>query len=224
MDETSNIMKMENLEKEFDNTMTLYKQAYLDYIDSLKGINDGTKTIPNSMINFEGNVNVEYVATLHECSAICSGNPNCSGLSFNKVDNYCYLTTNRPVTYNSYGSNYPVTTVIMPVSSGERASNLASLNQKLMDLNKQIMSVTITPEGDYIENQKTTQTALLTIYKDLENERKKIAELSRDYNHTDNEYKDNSIYVAQKSSMNTLWLFITVFVLMTTVKVVIFNK
>lgn len=223
---SSKILELQGLEQEFENTMVLYKQAYLDYISALQNDDPSKfKKIPNKYMR--GNISnlilpAGGIASVDKCQELCSSDETCKFANYDVGLTSCDTFSGTGVLKNRQGN----TALIAPVSMKQYTSNLEVLNQKLMDLNQQIVAniISITPESDYVSKQQYTQKNLLSVYNDLEVERNNIHNLNREYINTDSEYQDNSVSVLQANTMNTIWIFITAFIVMTTIKVTLFNK
>jgi hypothetical protein len=225
----SSILKLKSLESEFDLVMTQYKQAYLDYINTLQTTASSTttttgqrefKSIQNS--KFWGTVGLKEttVTSMDECKAMCAGDANCTGATFNSSSSYCWLRSgDGDVNVSDNPSEY----ALMP-SMTQNTNNLKMLNDKLINLNIQIISALNESEPivfDSIEHKDETKAQMQDTKQKLEDEREKIYKLLDQYDDLSSQYDSNSIYVRQMNASYIFWTSLAVIIIIIIVKLLI---
>jgi len=231
------IINIESLELQFKNTLVLYKQAYLDYIGSIKTPPSEPYLIqPNSVyVSYDQTstqiptpYTVNNTSTSAElCKAVCAANSQCTGALYNSAPD---VGEKKCAIYNTNGLIRPTTN-----SSGKFSAiikkqqhylnNIMLYNAQLIRLNQQINDA-VTTIGPNISTITTTkgikQQLLSTNYNNLLDEKTQIDNLIKENINTDKEYQDTSIIAEQSNSMYTIWLIITIAVILFTINLVVF--
>lgn len=106
------ILSLEQLSKEYSNTLIKYNQAQLDYVNYL---NDSTKTelqyLRGSAFWGEGEVKQGGVTNIDGCKVMCETTPGCTGATYMDRDKFCWARTGKgSITSNDiYGDMYSIT-------------------------------------------------------------------------------------------------------------------
>lgn len=211
---SADILQLESLNTDFKNKLILYKQANIDYIDSLNSSKKYT-TLPNK--NYWGSSGIKEisVATTQECEALCSSDATCTGATFDSLRSYCWTRSGTSAILDDVNSS-----AIVPQSS-ILLSKVASLNEELITLQSQIKT-----KVDTLAKPIDTSSIkeLDTTYSQLLDARVNIASLMQQYQDIEQNYNDKTIYVEQTNSSLTFWIIIAIIVMAFTVKVVAFPE
>ena len=221
----SSILNLETLESEFDLVMTQYKQAYLDYINSLQ-----TKTTNNNKKEFSvmqgkrfwGTSGIKdiIVNKVEECQAACAEDMKCSGATFNSSSGYCWLRSGSGSVSISNNNNE---SAIMPTLSQD-INNLKELNDRLMELNSKIITELSSREYDVlteIDNKDIKKADMEQVNARLNEERKQIYELLDQHTDINTQYNENSLYVNQSNASYIIWSVIAIVMIILVVRVTI---
>lgn len=220
----SSILNLETLEAEFDLVMTQYKQAYLDYINSLQ-----TKTTNNKKEfsvmqgkRFWGTSGIKDIVVnkVEECQAACAEDMKCSGATFNSSSGYCWLRSGSGSVSISNNNNE---SAIMPTLSQD-INNLKELNDRLMELNSKIITELSSREYDVlteIDNKDIKKADMEQVNARLNEERKQIYELLDQHTDINTQYNDNSLYVNQSNASYIIWSVIAIVMIILVVRVTI---
>jgi len=221
----SSILNLETLEAEFDLVMTQYKQAYLDYINSLQ-----TKTTNNNKKEFSviqgkrfwGTSGIKDIVVnkVEECQAACAEDMKCSGATFNSSSGYCWLRSGSGSVSISNNNNE---SAIMPTLSQD-INNLKELNDRLMELNSKIITELSSREYDVlteIDNKDIKKADMEQVNARLNEERKQIYELLDQHTDINTQYNDNSLYVNQSNASYIIWSVIAIVMIILVVRVTI---
>jgi hypothetical protein len=207
-------MNLQSLQKEYDLAMTQYKQANLDYIASLesKVANGGTRIfniLPSSRFWGSSAIKDIIVNKIEECQAACAEDAKCTGATFNSSSGYCWLRTG---TGEINTSTNPNEYAIMPNVS-QNINNLKMLNDKLIQLNMQIMDELNRSEPvvlDEVAHKNEKKAQMEETNQQLLEERIKILELLDETQDLNVQYDTNSIYAKQSNAEYILWTIIVI--------------
>lgn len=227
MAQQSGILTLENLQKEYDNTMILYIQAQENYNSALNNV-DSKKyvTISGQTYWGTGAIQQNTGSSISECSALCSNDVNCKGATFDSKDNTCWTRSgNSSLTTGTTTQ----TAIISDVTNA--ALNLQSLNDKLLLLNKQITDFkfeneNITPleQTKINTNINQTSTDMKDQYDILLNDRKKIKDILDEYSKINMDNKNMEIYNTQNRIYYGLWAYLAFIFIIIVVKMVIYPE
>lgn len=211
------VIKLHELEKEYETTLIKYKQAYLDYMNSMNNDNNKKYTTTKNSIFYWGGKEItnQPVNSINDCEALCSSNNGCSGGTFSSSSNHCWIISGNSelVTNESY-SDY---TGFQAPTLTQYNSTIAALESQLMSLNTQIMAELAMPNTNQ-PSQQATQEVLLSNYKNLTKERDELNTVQKQYSDVENEYDDTYIMILHENTKNTFWIFITIIVVLITAK------
>jgi len=221
----SSILKLQTLEAEFDLVMTQYKQAYLDYINSLQ-----TKTTNNNKKEFTvmqgkrfwGTSGIKDIVVnkVEECQAACAEDMKCSGATFNSSSGYCWLRSGSGSVSISNNDNE---SAIMPTLSQD-INNLKELNDRLIELNGKIITELNSTQYDVlteIDNKDIKKADMEQVNATLNQERKQIYELLDQHTDLNTQYNENTLYVNQTNASYIIWSVIAIVMIILVVRVTI---
>ena len=159
------ILNLETLRTTYKNLLIEYQQAVANYVNYLKQ-NPSNNT--NSMVTINGKqflggsaLSQNNSATLNDCIASCSSNPQCSGATYNPT-NYkqpmCFLRTGDGNLVKGLSSD----TAIVPKGK-QLLSIVQNINQQLNETNAKIQALAKQAQPTYKGlNQKKEQENKLT--------------------------------------------------------------
>jgi len=222
----SSILTLQSLETEFNLVMIQYKQAYTDYINSLKtkitekrNKREFTVTQGQRYWGTSGIRNV-VVNKVEECEAACAGDAKCTGATFNASSGFCWVRSGSgSVTVSNNNNEY----AIMPVIS-QNINNLKELNDKLVDLNEKIIAELNKTQPvvlNDIENKDIKKVEMEEVNTKLMKERKEIYELLDQHTDLNAQYDENSLYVNQSNASYILWSMFAIIMIILVVRVTV---
>jgi len=222
----SSILTLQSLETEFNLVMIQYKQAYTDYINSLKtkitekrNKREFTVTQGQRYWGTSGIRNV-VVNKVEECEAACAGDEKCTGATFNASSGFCWVRSGSgSVTVSNNNNEY----AIMPVIS-QNINNLKELNDKLVDLNEKIIAELNKTQPvvlNDIENKDIKKVEMEEVNTKLMKERKEIYELLDQHTDLNAQYDENSLYVNQSNASYILWSMFAIIMIILVVRVTV---
>ena len=227
MAKQSGILTLENLQKEYDNTIILYKQAQENYNSALNNI-DKKKYVTLSGKTYWGTGAIQQNtgSSISDCTGLCSNDAACKGATFDSKDNTCWTRTgNSSLTTGTETQS----AIISEVTNA--ALNLRNLNDKLLLLNNQITnykfenftnmySVQEEINGDIIYDN----TILKSEYDILIIEREKIDKILEKNYKINIDNKNMELYNTQNRIYYTLWVFLAFIFIIIIVKMVIYPQ
>jgi hypothetical protein len=227
MSKQSGILTLENLQKEYNNTMILYKQAQENYNSALNNI-DKKKYVTLSGKTYWGTGAIQQKpgSSISDCTALCSNDVKCKGATFDSKDNTCWTRTGN----SSLTSGADTQSAIISELTNA-ALNLQNLNDKLLSLNNQIRNFKI--EGfDNIHSQQDdvnvviidNNSDLKDQYNILSNERKKIQKILQEQTKISLDNKNMELYNAQNRTYYTLWAYLAFVFIIIFIKMVIYPE
>ena len=156
-------------------------------------------------------------STQKECETMCANSDKCSGATFNPVKRYCW-------TRSGYDNNLtPGLDDDYALISKQKEALLVmkSLNDKLLNLNKQIETKlsTIEPEVKQQNTDKNIkQQQLSESYQKLLNQKVDIDTQLQEYYSIDENEMNQSLYTNSQNISLRFWVVITSLVLLVTIK------
>lgn len=227
MSQQSGILTLENLQKEYNNTMILYKQAQENYNSALNSINNKKfVTIPQKTYWGTSGIQQKIVSKIEDCTALCSNDTACKGAIFDSKDNTCWTRTgNSSLTTGTDTQS----TIISEFTNA--TLNLQNLNDKLLSLNDQITNykfenfTNIYSEQDDMNKVIIDNNAILkNEYDILVVEREKIKEILEKNSKINIDTKNMELYNTQNRIYYTLWSFLAFVFIIIIVKMVIYPQ
>ena len=181
------VLDLESLTKKYQTLLIEYQQSTLNYINY---VNEQTLDNSASMVTIQGSaywgtegISQNNSNSLNECKASCINTNGCTGATYNSTD------YEQPMCW---------------LRSVNKAQNLLSIvqgiNEKLMDINQQILSKK--KEGQplfdsNLEESQAQNTELIDKYNVLIADRKQIAKLMNEYQTLDEQQNQGNIKINQ---------------------------
>ena len=222
----SSILKLQLLEKEFDLVMTQYKQGYLDYISDLNastpemsGKNKTYQILNAKRFWGESALNEGASTSIDDCQAMCSADEKCTGATFNSSKGYCWTRSGNG---NLFSGNEFENAIIPEIT--QNINNLQMLNNKLINLNQQIISTLndVMPIVEDENDQKNIKKDEMNeIYNQLLMEKHNIYNLLQEYETVNQQYTNNTLYVRQTNATYIIWSIIAIMIVIITVKLIL---
>jgi hypothetical protein len=156
------------------------------------------------------------VSTQQECEDMCANTTQCSGATFNPVKRYCWARSGDSTITVGKPDDYALIT-----SKKEILSTMKFLNQRLLDLNKEITNElrNINPEVQQQYNEKNlTQEQLNVSYDKLLEQNQSIKKDLEQHYSIEQEENNQTLFVNKEGLYYKLWIFLTFIVVFITIK------
>jgi hypothetical protein len=156
------------------------------------------------------------VSTQKECEDMCASTTQCSGATFNPVKRYCWTRSGDSTITKGKDDDYALIT-----QQKEALSNMKYLNQRLLDLNREITNElqNINPELKQQYNEKKIkQEQLHSSYDKLLEQNKSLEDDLRQYYSIEQEENNQTLFVNQQNIYLKFWVLITFIVVFITIK------
>jgi hypothetical protein len=219
----SALLKIQTLQQEYDVIVKQYQEAVNNYITLLE-TNTGKEYTALKGRAWWGTSSLkeQIVETQKECENMCANSNSCSGATFNTVSRYCWTRTGESSLTVGQDNDYALITKIKA-----SLETMKYLNNKLLDLNKQINEQisNIQPDinNEYNMNNQY-QTELETNYEKLLEQNIEVQKQLEEYYSIDEEEENQKLFVNQESGSYKIWLIITGLVLIFTIKKLIVSE
>ena len=155
------------------------------------------------------------VSTQEECENMCAETSECSGATFNPVKRYCWIRTGESAITPGLPDDYALIT-----QQKATLSVMKYLNQKLLDLNKEITNEigTINPQFEAENKDKNTKQQQLSLsYKQLLEQKIAMDKQLKEYYSITQEEENQGLFVNQQNVSYKFWVLITCLVLLITI-------
>ena len=199
--------QFQDLTQQFNVLLTEYKETYENYINTLNSKNNSFQQVPTSSYIGESNLSVLNNSSVDACQTECTLNTNCTGATFNTTSNTCKLATgNGEIIYNANATAIVKNLLYY-------STHLKDLNQQMIVLNEQMMTLSNNNYEQYNENQtisKQQDQIVQNNYNVLLDERLEIEKLSRQYQTLNAAYDDGNLIVNANYSKYIVFLLITI--------------
>jgi hypothetical protein len=230
----STILTLESLEKEYENTMTLYQQAQTNYNSALNGVVSKTSgsnvvtsngkryvLVPSKVFWGTGAIQQKSVSTINGCVALCSADSKCSGATFDSSAKSCWTRSGNAGLVS--GSSTQIAIVSELINA---ANTLDTLNVKLVNLLKKMNDInkttTVNLQTTTDNNISTNNILLGTRYQSLMTDRENINNILKEYGEINVKNKDQNMYLYQNQTTYMLWTLLTIIFLIIVVKLLVF--
>jgi hypothetical protein len=194
------ILNLETLRTNYKNLLIQYQQAVANYVNYIKQDSSSNNMVEKYVTvngkQFLGSsaLSQNNSATLNDCIASCSSNPNCSGATYNPT-NYkqpmCFLRTGDGNLVNGLSSDIAI------VPKGKQLLSIVqNINNQLNETNTKILNLAEQAKPTYnelnIENETENET-LVKQYAQLHAERVKIDKMMSEYETLDQSQSEGTI-------------------------------
>ena len=199
------VLDLETLTKKYQTLLIEYQQAALNYINYVNEQAIDENSSSRSMMTIQGSaywgtdgISQNISNSLNECKASCINTDGCTGATYNSTDYeqpMCWLRSGISKVAVGKDGDYAIV---------NKAQNLLSIvqdiNEKLTDINQQILSKKKEGQPLYDENLQESQVQnsdLIDKYNILVADRTKIAKLMNEYQTLDEQQNQGNIKISQ---------------------------
>lgn len=221
-DQSSNLMKLELLDKEFTLLLDQYQQISKNYFSLTKSNSNKLNTIQGREIIGGELISFQSSPSLNSCQALCSNNSNCSGANYDTETHNCIIKSgkiNLDSTNNK--NNYSIIS-----EKNNLLIQLNSINESLYNvLNRSVLLVkSMNPNSELQTRQVSIETEKLLIKNNLLTENKKeTQQLIDENNDLDNILKKTNLMVEQSNLSYFLWTMGVIILIIICIKIYLMN-
>jgi hypothetical protein len=230
----STILTLESLEKEYENTMTLYQQAQTNYNSALNGVvgkttgsnvvtSNGKRyvLVPSKVFWGTGALEQKSVSTIDACVAMCSADTKCTGATFDSSAKSCWTRSGNA---GLVSGNTTQTAIVSELVNA--ANTLDTLNNKLLGLLKKMNDInkttTVNLQLKTDDSVSTNNIYLGKRFESLMADRENINNILKEYGEINVKNQDQTMYLYQNQSSYMLWSLLTIIFIIIVVKLVVF--
>jgi hypothetical protein len=215
----SSVLKIKELEKEYNTVLIQYEQAYTDYINQIKQdkLNPSNKTLESLPgRSFWGDRGLKEGSVISEqaCKDMCLSNEKCSGATYNAKKRYCWARAGAGLL-----SVTPNSTAL--ISKGlKEIITLRKLNNRLQQINVEIATEL---EKSYPQAQseknanKEKREELKKTYVVLVDENDELEKAIKEYEAINGVYEENSLTADKESYSLRLWTLLALVLVIITI-------
>jgi len=214
------LIELEVIEKEYENTLQQYQEAINNYILNLTS---ETTDLNNTYVFLKGRTwwgtseLIQTDASSQEvCQSMCASDIKCSGATFNEVKKYCWTRTGAGRLTAGSDSDYAIIT-----KQKEATNNLKMLNNRLLQLNEQILATiaSLKPQEQTISKEmNSTHISLIKEYTKLLEQKAVIDKQINEYIALTETLDNQEIYVTQQSTQLQFWMLLMCLIILFTIK------
>ena len=227
----SSILKLETLQKQFSLAMKQYKEAGATYKNLFNNAQSQKSFIklPGYMYYANPTLNRKVVDNDKKCEALCGSDPKCKAATyydFFNSDKLCitYVGINKPFPQESSGVKV---TTILPNSSASRVylEKINDINTLLLNIHSEIFNTLKKVNPDYqnvVYNTEIEGKNLQDIYMSLQDEKKRIDKLLKEYNTLEHSQTDSDLRSDSNYMHYRILLIVAVIVVFVTLKELVF--
>jgi len=201
VEHSSDLMKLDSLDKEFILLLDQYRQVSKDYF-SLN--NSNLISLQNREIVGGNLISYQTTPSIEMCQALCSNNSNCAGANYDTQTEMCVIKSgNIQLSNIDNSSHYAIVSQKMNL-----LIQLRSINDNLYNiLNRSAILVKqLNPNTSTQTKQVSVETQKLNIkYNLLLKNKKELEKLIEENNSLENEYKVSSLMVNQSNLSYFFW-------------------
>jgi len=205
------IIRLKTLEKEYAVTIGEYIETKKNFIEALnQELANKKQFVDISNKEWLGKElkTISNVNKVTDCISLCVEN-DCTGANYNTASKYCYLKTNP-----SYGiRDASQDNMAIVTNSFDKAMSLSLLNEKLLDLNSQLMQLIQAINPSYkkdIEEKQVKEKEMYENYKKLIAERDYINKQLNDYNSLVASYQTENLNAKREYTFLNIWLILAI--------------
>jgi hypothetical protein len=230
----STILTLESLEKEYENTMTLYQQAQTNYNSALNGVVSTTTSsnvvtsngkryvlVPSKVFWGTGAIQQQTVSTIDACVALCSADSKCTGATFDSSAKSCWTRSGNAGLVTGTTTQTAIVSELVNTANTLDALNvkLIGLLKKMNDINK---TTTVKLQSTTDNNVSTNNIYLGKRYERLMADRENINNILKEYGEINVKNEDQNMYLYQNQTSYMLWSLLCFISLVVVVKLLVF--
>jgi len=213
---SSDLMKLESLDREFILSLEQYQQLTNTYF-SLNTEQSQLTSIQGSAVTGGTVMSSESLPSVNCCQSLCSSISNCAGANYDSSNETCVITSGNVELYNTNNnSNYAIVSTKMQL-----LSQLQNLNQQLYNIlnSSAILVKQVNPNSEAQTQQLRIESDKLRINYDLFLKNKlDLDNLIRENADLENEYNTTSIMVKQSNLSYFFWSVGAIVIIIITIR------
>ena len=154
--------------------------------------------------------------TKDDCISMCATDSNCTGATFNEVKRYCWTRGGNGSLSVGTSDDYALIPKLKSI-----VIVLSGLNDKLMDINKQLQAETkkLNPIlKEEREENEAKQQKFDQYYYDLSDDKAEMAKLLNEYNSVEADLDNQTLVVEQQNLSYRLWILLSIILILITLK------
>jgi hypothetical protein len=225
------MLNLQTLMSQYNNILLQYNQASLDYANYIKQA-QGDASILHSLTQVPGKnylgtgqagSQASYSAVLpNDCQSLCASISNCVGATYTaptaaNADATCSLRTGISNLTSGNAGDYAIVPEFI-----KYLTNINTLNEQLVSLNNQIMSILTNPTlnlSTLLPSEMTTNEETLTSeYNALLQQRAQIQSQLQEYANLEEQQEAGNIYLTRYNYMYILFYIILIITIIVFVK------
>lgn len=199
--------QIQTLSNQFNTLLSEYQSTYKEFINTINSDDTSFTTLDNSAFNGANIINTTTGSSVDTCSTSCSSNSSCSGATFTSNNNNCILSSGN-------GNIIKATNSTAIVKKGIYYSyQLQKINQRLMDINKEInnnVNKYYDKYQDNLDNVNQRDQALQQNYSVLTQDRANIEQMVREFETLNSAQENGDIKTTMNYYNYIILLFIVV--------------
>jgi hypothetical protein len=213
-------MNLQSLTDNFNNILTEYQNTYQEYIKYLNTKSSDLNSLSNSLYMGSSILSNQTVTSVDDCKTNCMSNTSCSGATYNLDTNMCILSSGT--------GNIIKTPNSTALVSGSVYYNykLQELNEKLIQLNHQMLTIAQSEMTQYSQNSQEAvnkEQQLKSNYETLLQERSHIGEMVKEFQTVNSAYDNGSIVLTSNYYSYIVWILVTVLLIFLFIKFTVIN-
>lgn len=200
--------ELQELSNKFNSLLVEYTDTYNKYIDTINSKDNSFTTIKDFSFSSDNIIETINNTDVDNCKTSCSSNTSCVGATFNNNTNSCTLSSGS----NGSMVSTPESEAIVKQSM-YYSYEMQKLNAELININKEIMTLTKNKYSEFQLSQKQIQDqdqAINQNNRTLEQEKMQINQMIRQYEMLNSAYEDGNINVTSKYYSYICLLFIAI--------------
>jgi hypothetical protein len=224
----SSYLHLKGLEKEYDQLMTEYRLAYLEYLSVLDQNGSDAKiklSLPGYIMSGNGSgssiLSSTTEDTLNTCEAQCSLDTSCSGATYNSINKLCVTQKGNITPIKSINTNYAILTDIYQLTMRLKYLN-AKLSSKLKEINSVVEQLT-SEKSKAIIIENDVYNKLINEYQRLTYDREQLAKLQLQNDDLTKEYEITGITVRQKDMVLFLWFLLALGIIIAIIRYIYYT-
>jgi hypothetical protein len=213
-------MNLQSLTDNFNNILTEYQNTYQEYVKYLNTKSSDLNSLSNSLYMGSSILSNQTVTSIDDCKTNCMSNTSCSGATYNLDTNMCILSSGT--------GNIIKTPNSTSLVSGSVYYNykLQELNEKLIQLNHQMLTIAQSEMTQYSQNSQEAvnkEQQLKSNYETLLQERSHIGEMVKEFQTVNSAYDNGSIVLTSNYYSYIVWILVTVLLIFLFIKFTVIN-
>jgi NADH:ubiquinone oxidoreductase subunit 3 (subunit A) len=202
--------QMEMLGDKFNNLLLKYQNTYQDFVNTISSNDNSFTSIDNSAFVNANNINTTQNSSVNSCLSLCSSTQLCSGATFDNNKNTCTLSSGNGDIIKSSNKTVIIKKALY------YSYQLKNINNELKNTNNSMMNLANSNLDNFKQTQLITSEKseiLKKNYNTLEEERKQIEAIIREYETLNSAYENGTINITSNYYSYIMYLLIAVFLL-----------